>query len=58
MPHVHQVTFTNFHRAAQNAGENAQVLLGAVLVFLLAILVWLIMDATVGCWYDRTYRRK
>ena len=58
MPHVHQVTFMNFHRAAQNAGENAQVLLGAVLMFMAALLVYLIIDAAVDYWYDRAYRRK
>ena len=33
-------------------------LFGAVPFFLAAILVYLTMDAIVGYWYDRTYRRK
>lgn len=38
-------------------GET-EVLLGSIAMFLAALLVYLIIDAAVGCWYDRTYRRK
>lgn len=38
--------------------EGVEVLAGSVAMFLAACVTWLIMDAIVGYWYDRTYRRK
>jgi hypothetical protein len=38
--------------------EGVEVLVGSAAMFLAACVTWLIMDAIVGYWYDRTYRRK
>lgn len=55
---VHYVAFRNFYNAVQNAGEGTEVLLGSIAMFLSALLVYLVLDAIVGYWSDRTYRRR